>query len=218
MSLDEVKATFFKMPRLAFVTLRGIKSNPRHQTIGWANDFCKRLADHWFVVREPDVIGHGYHFHALVSVKHEKLKADHFRKGVHTHIRYLSDHTQAVLTGQRRLCIPETSEDAMHYTYDKYSEKIFGISSADLSSEQKSQIDKILKAKQKFKSVENSVRKNSDIDRVLAYMVKTDPHTQYVDYILHVADLRRLSNHCKDPPDGGVVETLVEETPVPGRV
>lgn len=206
------------MPRLAFVTLRGIKSNPRHQTIGWANDFCKRLANHWFVVREPDVIGNGYHFHALVSVKHEKLKADLFRKGVHTHIQYLSDHTQAKLTGQSRLTIPDTAEDAMHYTYDKYSEKIFGISSDELSDSQKSQIDKIIKARQKFKSIENSVRKQSDIERVLAYMFKTDPDTQYVDYILHVAGLRRLTNHCKDPPDGGVGETLVEETPVPGRV
>lgn len=210
MLLFEVKDAFLLLPRLAFLTLRGKKGNARQQTIGWANDFCRRLSDHWFVVREADVVGTGYHFHALISVRLEKLTATYFRKGIHTNIRYLSDHIQAKVTGQSCVQFGIEAEDQQMYEYGLRLFNVEGVQ--DLTSKQRAMIKEVIKSRTKTRILESKIAKEADIDRVLNYMMKCNPRDQYVSYILNVNHKARILQ-SETPPGGERTEDLSEEAP-----
>lgn len=181
---------FVNKPRLHFITVKG--STERQHKIGYMHDLLRKVSDTYYIVREPNIIADGYHFHALVSINKDYIEKKWYRKGVHIHV-------EALCKGKAN--IPQSFEEELYRKYGGVDEDDpFGDNMTFL---QKQILDIRHAACQKIRILENRDKKKTDVGRVLSYMSKTHPTERYVDYMFVVDSLsvpRSGDPDRSDPP------------------
>lgn len=162
--IEEILKHFSTQPRLLFITVRG---SGRWQKIGKVSDLLKRVSSNYFIVREKDKKGDGYHFHSLVSTNKD-IKPNWYRKGIHIHVVPVGDKKV------RLPLIPQDEEEMLHLKYgDTIPEGI-----------DKILIDGMLNLYSKDRIRHGRTVKNTHLARVVTYMFKelTIPQ-QYTNYL-----------------------------------
>lgn len=165
-SPEMVSDLFFTLPRLVFVTVKS--QSMAYQKIGKINDMLRRVATHYFIVREKNKQNDGFHFHALVSLRKD-MKPNWFRKGVHINVKPVNNNKVGMFP---------TSEEE-HY-FSKYGFNM------DVPLEDKVIIDTVAKCKAKDRMRVCLGRKGQHIERTVNYMFKdfkADDFREYVHYI-----------------------------------
>lgn len=91
-TISSISEPFSRLPRLRFLTLRG---PGRYQQIGKTVDLIRKVSKNYFVVREKDKTGDGYHYHAIYSL--DTTRELSFKKGIHMYVKDITSSTLPVL-------------------------------------------------------------------------------------------------------------------------
>lgn len=178
MDVPSITRALSKATNLFFLTVKAVDPKvPRTQKIGYVNDLLRKVSTHYLIVREKNLAMPGYHFHAIFSydiVKkgHEsKPKPSWFRKGVHMDPKPVGDEKK------KDPDFPRNLDEALH-VQDEERERVKNFTEGDHLIEEATR--KISDAKRR---VNAAFKKQGHVARIITYMYKDLPNTEYVDVI-----------------------------------
>lgn len=144
-----------------FLTFKG--ALPKHQKMSFVENKIRPYSKNYIIVREKNKKSEGYHFHAIIKLNRVP-KAQWYIKGVHMHLQKVGN----------RLAVnsrPLTKEEVLEYVYTVPEKKQTLISQLE---------ERLVELK-----IDQTVKKNDDVSRVLSYMAKEfEFPAQYTDYII----------------------------------
>lgn len=166
---------------LVFITIKDNSQKTRWTKIGKVNDWVRRYSKLYWIVKGTNG---GTHFHVIASI--EKGKRLRYCKGIHMHVRPLSDKKPFDMTREE---IDEINQakDTIDYLIKLRSE----IYSNDICVKISKMIKKYwLKKQVTKKGIIAKQNKNDNIGRVYDYMLRNyneprdNAHREYDDYII----------------------------------
>lgn len=177
----------FLNKKVYFITLNPYKKGSRYQSyqkIGKISDWLRRHSEHHFVVREFNETKDN-HYHAIVTKFDGSKMLD-------------MNQRNDVVGGPRAIPdIPDPSDNP-HAEQEFYDElevydvccHFFGSIRADLVANCLTKFlfslkEKQIKKRRYFKTKKRLKAQNTDLERVLDYMLKYSPSALYTDYIIY---------------------------------
>ncbi len=167
---ENIKSRFKSLPRLFFLTLRTSEGNPKGDSPNCVHNILKKYSTDYFIVKEKDHKGKGFHYHAIWSCSALRTPTGSFyKKGWHMHNTPLGDINPSS-------CLIPESLDHVEYLQGN---------TEDTPLDEYIINKGLYEQKQQKSSKRSRVKKSGHVGRCVDYLLKEFPMipVQYQDYI-----------------------------------